>query len=355
MSQDPNNTAWARSTDTYGHRILSAQGWKQGEYLGARDANHADHYTAANASHIRILLREENLGLGAQVGKANAETFGLSMFSGLLGRLNGKSEDEVQTQQNLQRDVQLKTFHAQKYGAMNFVSGGLLVGDKIEFASTNDFTSGDADIQTSATERRDKKLRNRKVLDEAVHDADTLAVKKRKSNRKNGSKSQESVNPTEVQLLFSGQTKERRERTSNSPPQAENSTSTEDKDSGGNTLLDVDSEIRKQSATKKSARARDEKSSSKHEKRARKEERRKRKEEKRRRKGEKSILQQDQSNSATPLPESEATISIPSTARSVAIASGGRHAVRQRYIQQKRLASMNPQALKEIFMLKATS
>ena len=97
LSHDPNNTAWARSTDSFGHKILTAQGWKPGDYLGARDAEHASHYTAANASHIRVLLKDDNLGLGARRsggsgagGGANAETFGLSQLAGLLGRLNGK-------------------------------------------------------------------------------------------------------------------------------------------------------------------------------------------------------------------------------------------------------------------------
>lgn len=133
LSHDPNNTNWSKSTTNFGHKILLAQGWKPGDYLGAENAAHSAHYTAANASHIRVALREDNMGIGVQVGKGNAETFGLSMFSGLLGRLNGKSDEEVAKKQNALRDVELGTFHAQRYGSMNFVSGGLLVGDKMEF------------------------------------------------------------------------------------------------------------------------------------------------------------------------------------------------------------------------------
>ena len=109
MSNDPNNTNWSKSLDTYGHKILSAQGWTPGDYLGAKNASHSDHYTAANASHIRTLLREDNLGLGAQIGKGNADTFGLSLFSGVLGRLNGKSDAQLEKQQSALRDAELRT------------------------------------------------------------------------------------------------------------------------------------------------------------------------------------------------------------------------------------------------------
>ena len=82
---------------------------------------------------IKVLLREDNLGLGAKVGgKSNAETFGLTTLSGIFGRLNGKSEAEVQKKQEDLRDAGLRSYQATRYGFMNFVRGGLLVGDKME-------------------------------------------------------------------------------------------------------------------------------------------------------------------------------------------------------------------------------
>ena len=46
------------------------------------------------------MLRDDNLGIGAKVGgKVNADTFGLSTLSGIFGRLNGKSEVEVEKQE----------------------------------------------------------------------------------------------------------------------------------------------------------------------------------------------------------------------------------------------------------------
>ncbi|KAK5011648.1 hypothetical protein LTR28_010357, partial [Elasticomyces elasticus] len=120
FSSDPNNTKWSRDTDSYGHKILASQGWKPGSHLGAKNAAQASHYTAASSSHVRVLLKDDNLGLGAQRGKSNADTFGLSTFSGILGRLNGKSEVQVQKEQAVQRDVQLASYHGQRWGRMNF-------------------------------------------------------------------------------------------------------------------------------------------------------------------------------------------------------------------------------------------
>jgi len=76
------------------------------------------------------------LGLGAARVASNAETFGLSLYSGLLGRLNGKSEAEVEKQQTAQRDVELALYQGRKYGNINFISAGFLVGDKMDLKST---------------------------------------------------------------------------------------------------------------------------------------------------------------------------------------------------------------------------
>ncbi|KAG9652870.1 hypothetical protein KCU64_g8229, partial [Aureobasidium melanogenum] len=128
IGTDPNNNNWAKATDSFGHKILASQGWKPGDTLGAKDANHASHYTVGSNSHIRVLLKDDNLGLGAARGGNNAETFGLSLYSGLLGRLNGKSEAEVEKQQTAQRDVELALYQGRKYGNINFISAGFLVG-----------------------------------------------------------------------------------------------------------------------------------------------------------------------------------------------------------------------------------
>jgi Pin2-interacting protein X1 len=341
LSHDPNNTAWSRSTTNFGHKILAAQGWKPGDYLGAENASHSGHYTAANASHIRVMLREENLGIGAQVGKGNAETFGLSMFSGLLGRLNGKSDGEVEKQQNALRDVQLSTFQAQRYGFMNFVSGGLLVGDKMEFpkstvmvnkAATGKESKGtkrkaEQDNNEQPSSKRSKDVVNQKSADESSDDSSDLSeaaasAKKRKQRQTKSEKGTSSLSDTSSRAA--AKELRRREKADRKAARAAAKASKSSGDDGDKARL-------------------------KAEKRARKEERRKRKEEKRRRRAERSTTEAQTSTAASAnSSDSDGTATPPVASGGFA---GGRHAVRQRYIQQKRMASMDPQALKEIFML----
>jgi Pin2-interacting protein X1 len=113
---------------------MAAQGWQPGEYLGAKDANHAEHYTAANASHIRVMIKDDNLGLGAKIGSGvgHGECTGLDAFKDLLGRLNGKDEDEIEKEQKSREDLKRAIYTEKKWGSVRFVRGGFLIGDKIQ-------------------------------------------------------------------------------------------------------------------------------------------------------------------------------------------------------------------------------
>jgi Pin2-interacting protein X1 len=131
ISHDPNNTKWARSTSGFGHRIMSAQGWTPGNRLGAKDAAHAEHLTSASISHIKVTIKDDNLGLGARLGREGQPT-GLDAFKGLLGRLNGKSDEELNREQRKRDDVQLARYVALKFQEVRFVRGGLLTQEKLE-------------------------------------------------------------------------------------------------------------------------------------------------------------------------------------------------------------------------------
>lgn len=102
--------------------------------MGAKDASHAKYHTAASLSHIKVSIREDNLGLGARVGAAGGEweTTGLSGFQDLLGRLNGKSEADLGNAQRIRANLKRSMYAEQRWGTLRFVSGGLLIGDKIE-------------------------------------------------------------------------------------------------------------------------------------------------------------------------------------------------------------------------------
>jgi len=102
--------------------------------LGAKDASHAHFHTEANASHIRVALKDDNLGLGAirGSGQGPGECTGLDAFQGLLGRLNGKTEGVLEREQRSRDDLKRAVYMENRWGALRFVSGGLLIGDKIE-------------------------------------------------------------------------------------------------------------------------------------------------------------------------------------------------------------------------------
>ncbi|KAK4691493.1 Pin2-interacting protein X1, partial [Lecanoromycetidae sp. Uapishka_2] len=134
LSHDPNNTEWSRSTTKYGQKILESHGWQSGDLLGAKGAKHAAYHTAANASHIRIALKDDTLGLGArhEATQEEGRSTGLDTFQDILGRLNGKSTIELEKSKRSRSDAKRSAFVDQRWGRLRFVSGGLLVGDKTE-------------------------------------------------------------------------------------------------------------------------------------------------------------------------------------------------------------------------------
>jgi Pin2-interacting protein X1 len=246
---------------------------------------------------VRVLLREGNWGLGAVRGKADGETFGLEVLSGLLGRLNGKSEDQLDKEAAAIRDVKLMRYQNDKYGRMGFVFGGYLIGEDIK-------DSIDRELSETESDKKQKKMKKRKRGElETNTDAD---------NSNNTSVSQkhsdlsESVKPTESEQQAPESAEEKRRR--------------------------------------------------KKEKRARKEERRLKKEQKQfmkshvKDKSGSDSQNQDVSGNTNDRNEE----SIPSTATqsgaSTPMFSGGRgrHVIRQRYIQQKKMACLDEKALNEV-------
>lgn len=134
LSHDPNNTAWSRSTTKYGHKILQSHGWMPGELLGARGASYSDQRSTASASHIRITLKDDNLGLGAKHEAAldSSKTTGLDVFQDLLGRLNGRNVTDLKKDRIHRSNLRSSAYIDQRWGNLRFVSGGLLVGAEMK-------------------------------------------------------------------------------------------------------------------------------------------------------------------------------------------------------------------------------
>jgi Pin2-interacting protein X1 len=316
--------------------MLSAQGWKPGDTLGAENASHASHYTTASSSHIRVLLREDNLGLGAKNGKQDSDRFGLDMFQGLLGRLNGKSEDALEKEAGYRRDLRLKEMVVKRFGATTFVSGGYLVGDKIERAipAASDTSSVAA---VNVTEKKSKKRKRIEAADEETGVEESKKQKISEVHEKNNTKKEKRKSK-----------KDKRQTTDVVP----NIIAEQEREEKQNPSSRIHSLKPDQQLTEKEL-----KTQRKAERKAVKEAKRRDKSERKRRSRETELIDEATTASSTPLATSESEVcsDAPTSGmlqRTSAVARG-RFAVRSRYSQQKRLAVADSQALKEIFMIKA--
>ncbi|KAK7536735.1 hypothetical protein IWX49DRAFT_255692 [Phyllosticta citricarpa] len=335
ISADPNNTTWSKNTDRFGHKILTKQGWNPGEFLGAKDANHSEHYTAANASHIRVKIKDDTLGLGRKKGGAENDNFGLSLFQGVLGRLNGKSDAELKTESDARKRLESKLYGGT---GLHFVFGGYLVGDKIEDLKKNeaaaDKTSKSQASSSPSDESKPEKKRKRSGDDE---EAPKLKKKKRKSDLKADYSATSSPDDSEGESKKKSKSKKSKKAKSKDKAQ-----SSESEDASAAERKDKDKDDKK--ARKEAKKAQ------KAERRAKKEARRLKKE---KRKQEKAKKEEDSDSSSSSESEADAQATESDTKTGGPAFAGNRLAVRQRYIRQKKMASMDTQALKEIFMVKS--
>ncbi|KAL9603387.1 MAG: hypothetical protein Q9219_001249, partial [cf. Caloplaca sp. 3 TL-2023] len=133
ISRDPNNTAWTRSSTRFGQKLLLSQGWKPGSTLGINGAPYIN--KSSSLSHIQVATKDNNLGLGADNGSQGDEaptTTGLEGLQALLGRLNGKDNELLEREHRVREDSRRSVFTERRWGTGSFVSGGFLVGDRIQ-------------------------------------------------------------------------------------------------------------------------------------------------------------------------------------------------------------------------------
>ncbi|KAI9757101.1 MAG: inositol polyphosphate 5-phosphatase [Chaenotheca gracillima] len=353
ISNDPNNTQWTRSETSFGKKILQSQGWTPGALLGAENAPHAHLHSAASASHVRVTLKDDNLGLGAKRGSgvADGECVGLDAFQGLLGRLNGKSDDVLQKEQDSRNDLRREMFVEKRWGQMRFVKAGLLVGDKVygledpnlervkeeEKARGEKTESGD-EISTERDEKRSKKEKRSAKKSKVELDGDSQIKSSTTTSSVDGDGGRSKERRKE--------SKKRKHKHSDDLPEtiaapAQNTLETKE---SAESLTDP-----------KEARRR-----RKLERRETREARRLRKEQKRNKSSaSKDAVDEDPQigvSKDVSSTTSDADTTQPTTPQAAASAnsfSGGRHAVRQRYIMQKKMAVADSRAMNEIFMIKA--
>lgn len=242
-----------------------------------------------------MLLKEDNLGLGAKRGK-QADNFGLAQLADIYGRLNGKSDVQIKKDQDARQDLASKLYVQQKFGNMSFVRGGLLVGDRIE-------EDEPYQIKQEPFVKVEEEIKAEPIVkEEDMSDAVPKPSKKEE------------------------QREERRRLEANV-------------DETASTIKREDSEGVDEHRHRKEQRREEKK-----QRRQEKEAKRARKEARRLRRAQKESLS---ASSSTTAPTPPAEILAPP-----AVASNPFN-VRQRFIKQKRMAMMDPQALREILMQKA--
>lgn len=349
LSHDPNNTKWTNDTSSFGLKIMTSQGWEPGQYLGAKDASHAEFHTAANASHIRVAIKDDTLGIGAKIGSGvgHGECTGLDAFKDLLGRLNGKEEDEIAKERKSREDLKRAIYSERKWGSQRFVSGGFLIGDKIQVlidneaerirklalgnsgASTSDSSSEEeSEEEKAAPVDQSKKSKKRKADALVESEPRVVAVKVKKSKKSRKDKETEVADdnvPSEDEKASKKSKKSKNDR--KSKPEVDEELS--------------DFKQRKtEKKERKERRAKERMATSGVEES--KEERKARRKAKR----DKKAAEDDTDSSQTTTKESTPVVAAPNTQSRQMMQ--GRHAVRSRYIAQKRLASMDVASLNQV-------
>ncbi|KAL1865507.1 telomerase inhibitor [Diaporthe australafricana] len=330
-AKDPNNTAWSRNTDTFGHKILRSQGWAPGQYLGAENASHSEYYGAANASHIRAVLKDDSLGLGAKRNQGD-ECTGLDALQDLLSRLNGKSDESLGEEKKKREDLKINKYLHRKLGTVTFVYGGLLVGDKVqELADAmkdkhqeaahvpgSEETSG----ESSDADKKEKKSKKRKA-----GDADGADSKKDKKSKKRKSEDADEESKSKRK-----EKKDKKRRKEKEAEDKDEDSSPEDADEGASDRKKARKE-KKERRKKSKTENDDEDAESASDPKSKKS--------KKKRKADKEEPTPQPTVLSTPSASGTSTPSVPT-----------RHLARSRFIAQKRAAVMDQAALNQIFMIK---
>lgn len=268
-------------------------------------------------------MKDDNLGLGAKYGAAqeHGQATGLDMFQDILGRLNGKSTTILAEEQRKRSDLRSSAYIGQRWGSLRFVSGGYLVGDDLrEGAKKRNYEIGPSQPAASLTPEND---RQPEVNKQATAPLDSSGRRSnRKSNSCGDSRPHTGFRNGLDSILM------RNPSPGSFPPEQNLSSDT--------LIADVGDDQR----TLDKARRRAQKAERKLERRRRKDA---------------SIQEQNLPDPAQLGADIKEEIAAPhsvvGSTRSKKVLGGhggSRNAVRQRYIQQKKMALMNNKALNEV-------
>lgn len=312
---------------------MRSQGWAPGDYLGAKDASHSEYYGAANASHIRAVLKDDNMGLGAKRNQGD-ECVGLDAFQELLGRLNGKSEESLDEARKKREEANINKYLHRKLGTVRFVFAGYLVGDKVQALADELKREKEAEgkAKDEATTEGKKEKRSKKRKAEAEAEDSTMASEEKRSKK---SKAEDTDEDAKAARRREKKEKKRREKEASKEDSTESTAEAEENKSDEIAEDDSSSSRKKSKKEKKEKKEKRNKSRDAEEAEASDSLSKKKKKEKKSQKDEETNST-DTSVAPTPLASGSAT-PIPH-----------RHLARQRFIAQKRAAVMDQAALNQV-------
>jgi len=285
-------------------------------------------------------LKDDNLGLGAKRGSERAENFGLAGLESILGRLNGK-EAEVKKEEERREEIEKRAFVYRKYGMMNFVSGGLLVGDKIVSKAhlTKEEPEMRSEVKTNlesddnGTTRKEKADKKRKRLETELVEARSEEPKLKRKKKSLDLREKGMEKPEGEEATKKKDKKEKKKKKEkNKRPEKSSSDLVE--------VPSLDGEAHTDKARRKA-----EKKAYKAEKKLKKALKKaaKPKEDS----GDSSSESEEESTSSSSVPATSTSTPVTSTA-GLTYTPRGMHAVRQRFIRQKKAATMDSRAMKEV-------
>lgn len=313
---------------------MRSQGWAPGDYLGAKDASHSEYFSAANASHIKAVLKDDNMGLGAKRNGGD-ECVGLFDFQALLGRLNGQSDESLDEQRRKHEDAKVNLYLHRKLGTVRFVFAGYLVGDKVqaladEMKRDKEAAAGAGDTTTEG--KKEKKSKKRK----AEADDDTASEKKTSKKSKSEHLDHDSKADRKAK-----KEKKRREKEAE-----KDGSNTLNADTPDKHTADADENASSRKKSKKEKKEKHKKSKDEDTTSVDTQESVSTKEKKKKRKSEKEAKAESSKSSTLPTPIAS-TVSTPAVPH--------RHLARQRFIAQKRAAVMDQAALNQVRLLSNAS
>lgn len=106
---------------------MLAQGWSPGSPLGLSAPE-------IKSSKTRVSFRNNSHGMSVLHGENDNEgqSVGLDIFQGILGRLNGKTDTQLESGQRSSRDIKMISPAEKRWEFSYFTSGGFLSGENSE-------------------------------------------------------------------------------------------------------------------------------------------------------------------------------------------------------------------------------